>query len=435
MEFCDICESLKAKEKSIAVIGLGYVGLPLGLSLSEYFSIIAFDTNKNRISELIKGSDSTGETDPSADGEFITYTSEEEKLLGCPLVIITVPTPVDVNKKPDLSYIKSALTTVGNNLHDPAVVVLESTVYPGVTEDISEEIFDKRYGLKRGEHYKLGYSPERINPGDKEHTLDKITKVISGDDEEVLSLLENVYGRITRTHKVSNIKTAETAKVIENIQRDLNIALMNELSIITDLVGVDTNEVVDAASTKWNFIPFRPGLVGGHCISVDPYYLTYLAGLKGYESKVILAGREINDRMGKVIVNKTVSLLEENNHDKGNLQVAVFGITFKENINDIRNSRVVDIVRELENAGIKVVVTDAYASKEKVEKEYGVKLVRESEIKNMNAIILAVAHKEYLGWDEAKILEFMSKENKPILIDVKSLFKQKSFENIVHWRL
>lgn len=435
MNFSDINDVLARKEKPIGVVGLGYVGLPLALSLARHFSVYGFDKSGKRIKELKEGIDKTGESEPAVPDLQIKYTNDPAELSKCPLVIIAAPTPVTEIKTPNLNPLENAVRLSGRNLHRPAVLVVESTVYPGATEKISKEILEEELGLKRGGDFKLGYSPERINPGDREHTFEKITKIISAEDQETLTLLESVYGKVTTLYKAPNIATAEAAKVIENAQRDINIALMNELAMILDRANIDTTEVINAASSKWNFIPFRPGLVGGNCIGVGSHYLTHLAQNLGYSPHVIHSGRIVNDQMGEFIVNKTLSLLSQSGHPKKGLKIAILGITFKENVRDIRNSRVGDIIKLLKEKGVGIYVADPWAVEEEVRQEYGISLVGEEEISDVNAIILAVKHRQYLGRSEADFLRFTVKNPKPIFIDTKSAYQPESFKNFIYWRL
>ncbi len=427
------------KKKKIAVVGLGYVGMPLANLFNSYFSVVGFDLNEERVAELKKGIDRTGEVSKkdllSSDIEF---TSSPEDIRKASVIIIAVPTPIDEFKIPDLTPLKSASELVGSNLAKGAVVVYESTVYPGVTEDICAPILEEFSGMKCGRDFKIGYSPERINPGDKEHGIADIVKVVSGQDIKTTDLLVAIYGKAVKAgiHRAESIKTAEAAKVIENIQRDLNIALVNELSIIFNRMGIDTNAVLDAAETKWNFLPFRPGLVGGHCIGVDPYYLTFKAQAVGYHPEVILSGRRINDNMGRYIAKNTVKELIKTGRAVKKSRVLILGLTFKENIGDIRNTRVVDIYNELKEYGMKVSVHDPHANHEEVMEEHGISLIKtpESE-KPFDGIILAVMHDAYRKYSLNK-LEKLCRKN-PVLIDVKAFFDQKKVakSGFNYWRL
>jgi UDP-N-acetyl-D-galactosamine dehydrogenase len=432
--FPEFNEFLK-KEKNICVVGLGYVGLPLAAILSRKFSVIGFDINRKRIDELKKGIDTTGEVENIKDLN-IHFTYEPSNIRKANLIIITVPTPIDKHKIPDLNPVKSATRTVGRNLSPFSIIVYESTVYPGVTEEICVPILEKESGLKYLEEFKVGYSPERVNPGDKEHTIDRIVKVVSGCDSYTLNLLSEIYGSVIRAgiHKAPNIKTAEAAKVIENTQRDLNIALMNELSVIFHKMGLDTKDVLEAAGTKWNFLKFEPGLVGGHCIGVDPYYLTFKAQEIGYHPEVILAGRRINDSMGKYIAEQTVKLIIKENKKVLNSKIAILGFTFKENIKDIRNTKVIDIYRELKDFGAKPFIYDPHAEAKEVQEIYGIKMLKSIEQEApYDAIVVAVKHKEFLNLSPS-FFSRLSKGN-PIIIDVKGIYDRKLFTGARLWRL
>ena len=432
-------ESFLNKTEKIAVVGLGYVGLPLAVHLSRHFSVVGYEVNTNRIAELQAGHDSTREvTDSDLQSSTLDFTSAPEALFSCRLIIVAVPTPIDDAKTPDLTHIRSAAVTVGRHLSRGSCVVFESTVYPGVTEDICVPILEKESGLKLGKDFSVGYSPERINPGDKNNTFETITKIVSASDPKTLNLLTRVYGRVVKAgiHQASSIKVAEAAKVIENTQRDINIALMNELSIIFNQMGIDTLEVLEAAGTKWNFLPFRPGLVGGHCIGVDPFYLTFKAESLGYHPQMILAGRRINDGMGKYIAERTIKMLIAADKQVKNAKVAVLGLTFKENIPDLRNTRVVDIVSELKDYGVNVFVHDPHAIAEEAYHQYGLTLQRLDDIVEIDAVILAVAHKEYQDLGLAGIARLRSDKRSPV-VDVKGIFNHKEAEGleINYWRL
>ncbi len=424
-------EEFEKKQRKIAVVGLGYVGLPLAVSLAKHFSVIGFDINKKRIEELNKGIDITGETDSSLlKSQNISYTNDASYLKQASIIIVTVPTPILKSKLPDLSLVESASATVGENLTKGSIVVYESTVYPGVTEEVCVPILEKTSGLVYMRDFFVGYSPERINPGDKVHTLENITKIVSASNGESLDILSKIYGKITNVYKAPNIKTAEAAKVIENTQRDLNIALMNELSLIFHKMGLDTKEVLDAAATKWNFLRFEPGLVGGHCISVDPYYLTYKAQELGYLPQVILAGRRLNDSMGCYIAQESVKLIMKNSLGHNCL---ILGFTFKENIRDTRNSLVFDIYRELVSFNMNVDVYDPHIIKEEVYAHYGdIKLIEKNELKRYDCVVLAVKHNEFL---KEKIWLKCLKD-KSCLVDVKSIIDRKDLPNSIYlWRL
>lgn len=425
------------KDKKIAVVGLGYVGMPLLYHLSKKFSTIGFDVNKNRVEELKNGKDSTGEL---AEKDFlnngIEFTNSAERLQEAGLIIVAVPTPINEHNLPDFTPLIKSSETVGKNLRKGAVVVYESTVYPYATREVCVPILEKFSGLKCCKDFFIGYSPERINPGDKVHTVDKMTKIVSGSDEKTLNFLAEIYGAINNNNifKAESIETAEAAKIIENTQRDLNIALMNELSMIFDKLNLDTKSVLDAAGTKWNFLHFEPGLVGGHCIGVDPYYLTYKAQEIGHHPEVILAGRRINDSMGEYIAKQTVKKIIKSGQIVLNLKVLILGITFKENVGDIRNSKVVDIMNELKEFGIKLDIYDPLADKNAVKKEYGFELKgRENLDKQYGCVILAVKHKEFI--DNLKAVQDFVKQN-GVLIDVKSALEKGGLrKDIAYWRL
>ncbi len=438
----DLLKQLKEHKESICIVGLGYVGLPLANAFAEKFKVIGFDINDNRIKELKNFNDSTNEVsheDLKKSSANLILTDKKEDIKKAKIIIITVPTPVDGHKNPDLSSIKTATLTVGENLQKDTVVVYESTVYPGVTREICIPILEKGSGLKYGEDFHVGYSPERINPGDKEHTIKKIKKIVAGDNKETLDLLTALYGEIIKggIHRSSSIEVAEAAKVIENTQRDLNIALINELAIIFNKLNIDTKEVLEAAGTKWNFLKFQPGLVGGHCIGVDPYYLTFKAEEAGYHPEVILAGRRINDNMGKYIADETVKLLIKAGHKIKGTKVLVMGMTFKENIPDIRNSRVIDVINELKESGIKVFVVDPYADKMEVKKEYNIEISDYKELKDFDAIIAAVGHDKFINMKIKDLDALYINKLKKVLIDVKGIFKRQEFidNGYLYWRL
>ncbi|WP_456419141.1 nucleotide sugar dehydrogenase [Thermovibrio sp.] len=430
-------EEFKEKREKIAVVGLGYVGLPLAVLLGRKFSVIGFDIDPARVSELKRGYDRTEEVERERIEEAeIEFTTQPEKLREAKLIIVTVPTPIDEHKIPDLRPLKAATRTVGRNLSAGSTVVYESTVYPGVTEEICVPILEEESGLRYMKEFKVGYSPERVNPGDKNHTIEKIVKVVAGCDEETLELLSRIYGSVIEAgvHRAPDIKTAEAAKVIENTQRDLNIALINELALIFHRLGIDTRDVLEAAGTKWNFLKFEPGLVGGHCIGVDPYYLTFKAQEIGYHPEVILAGRRINDYMGKFVAESTVKLMIKEGKQILNSKVLIMGITFKENIKDIRNSRVIDIYRELQSFGVKPYIYDPHAEPEDVKKEYGVELLKSPKEKApYDAVIVAVKHREFLNL-EPDFFKGIS-ISKPIIVDVKGIYDREKFKECLLWRL
>ena len=406
----------------IAIVGLGYVGLPLAVCFARRFPVTGFDIDAGRIEELESGHDRTMEVDPDVlRASSLSFSADPESLRDADVVIVTVPTPIDEHKQPDLRPLRSASTTVGKNLTAGTVVVYESTVYPGATEEDCIPILERESGLKWKKDFHVGYSPERINPGDREHTVDKILKVVSGDDDETASYLSSLYGEIITAgvFTAASIKTAEAAKVIENCQRDINIAFVNELAMIFQRMGIDTQDVLEAAGTKWNFLPFKPGLVGGHCIGVDPYYLTHKAESIGYHPQIILAGRRINDGMGAHVANRVVKLMIQRDRRVRGAKVLILGITFKENCPDIRNSRVIDIIRELEEFGIEVHVLDPWADLGEVKEEYGIDLcdskASPEDSDRYDAIVHAVAHRSFSDLD----LSELGSED-AILFDVKS---------------
>lgn len=432
---------INGKEK-LVVVGMGYVGLPLAIAFSEKnFNVIGFDINQNKIEKYLNGQDPTNEIGDERikNSKNIEFTSDEAKLKEAKFIIVAVPTPVLENKMPDLRPLEGASTVIGRNLSKGTIVVYESTVYPGATEEVCLPILEKESGLKCGVDFKIGYSPERINPADKENTLTKIMKITSGMDKESSDIIAGVYSQVITAgiHRASSIKVAEAAKVIENSQRDINIAFVNELSLIFDRIGIDTLEVLEAAGTKWNFLPYRPGLVGGHCIGVDPYYLANKASELGYHAQVILAGRRINDNMAKFVAEKTIKKLINDNIRVKGADILVMGLTFKENCPDLRNSKVNDIIKELKEYGANVHVIDPMAPKEEALEEYGIILEDESCIKNMDAVVVAVGHKEYRDMKPADLRKYFNPVYaKPLLIDVKSIFnKAEAEKEYDYWRL
>ncbi|MBU4305468.1 MAG: nucleotide sugar dehydrogenase [Candidatus Omnitrophica bacterium] len=434
---------IKNKKEKIAVVGLGYVGLPLAVEFGKQVKTIGFDLNQKRIKELQHALDSNNETSTQEikESRFLEVTAEPKKLKQAKFIIVAVPTPINPNKQPDLSCVTSASEIVGKHMSKGSIVVFESTVYPGVTEDVCVPILEKCSGLTYGKDFKVGYSPERINPGDKEHSIKTVIKVVSGCDQDTLEEVAAVYSLVVKAgvYKAESIKCAEAAKVIENTQRDLNIALMNELSIIFHKIGIDTIAVLKAASTKWNFINMRPGLVGGHCIGVDPYYLTFKAQELGYHPEVILAGRRINDNMGKYIAEQTVKQLIETDKTVKGAKTLIMGITFKENVSDIRNSRVIDIITELKEFGIDVIVCDPLADSDAVKHEYGIKLTKYTKNIEADVIVIAVNHSVYkqeLTVDSLK--SHLKRPNgKGVVIDIKGMFEKADFKNsgLQYWRL
>lgn len=426
------------KKRNISVIGLGYVGLPVAVAFGKLQKTIGFDINTMRINELKEGYDRTGEVGlEDLRAADIKFTSSIEELKQADFHIIAVPTPIDDANQPNLTPMFKASEAVGKALKKGDIVVYESTVYPGVTEEECVPLLERVSGLKCGIDFKVGYSPERINPGDKEHTFTRIKKIVSGQDAETLEIVAKVYESVVTAgvHRATSIKVAEAAKVIENTQRDLNIALMNELAIIFDRLGIDTNDVLEAAGTKWNFLRFTPGLVGGHCIGVDPYYLTHKAEKIGYIPQVILAGRRINDNMGKFIAQRTVKEMIHSNHNILGSTVTVLGLTFKENCPDLRNSKVIDIIRELQDYGVNVQVHDPLADPAEAEHEYGISITGMEELKPAAAVIAAVAHKAYSDLSLTQLKSLMG--NSPVLIDVKAIYDPESLKNagIRVWRL
>jgi UDP-N-acetyl-D-galactosamine dehydrogenase len=422
------------KEAKIAVIGLGYVGLPIALAFAKKVSVIGFDINEERIALMKKGIDPSQELDKKEfEGCDITFTSSIEVLKKANFFIVAVPTPVNEYNIPDLKPLLGASNSVGQALKKGDCVVFESTVYPGCTEEDCVPVLENISGLKFKRDFKVGYSPERINPGDKEHTITKIIKVVSGCDAETLNLVAKVYEIIVEpgVHKASSIKVAEAAKIIENTQRDVNIALMNELSIIFNRLGINTYEVLEAAGTKWNFLKFYPGLVGGHCIGVDPYYLTYKAESLGYHARIINSGRYVNDSMGGYVAKQTVKKLIAAKKDLSKANVLIMGATFKENVSDIRNSKVADVVKELKSYGVSVDVTDPHASSKELKHEYGFGLIKAPN-KKYDAVIVAVNHKEYLNLTEKDFLALTNKNG--ILIDLKGIYKGKT-KKLIYWSL
>lgn len=426
-------------EEKIAVIGLGYVGLPLAVHLADHFTVVGFDISAGRVAELRAGHDRTREVDDAQLAKpTLLYTSNPQEMADCRLFIVAVPTPIDEYRIPDLRPLVSSSTSVGKVMGPGSCVVYESTVYPGLTEEVCLPILEKESGLKFGTDFVLGYSPERVNPGDKKHTIDQIAKVVSGSDPATTDFLAQIYGQIVKVgiHKAPTIKVAEAAKVIENTQRDLNIALMNELALIFDHMGIDTLAVLEAAATKWNFLPFRPGLVGGHCIGVDPYYLTFKAQSLGYHPAMILAGRRINDGMGKFVAEKTVKLLIHAGKQVRGAKVAVLGLTFKENVPDLRNTRVVDIIAELRDYQVEVLVHDPMADPGEAQEHYGLTLQPMEAIQGMDAIILAVSHQEYKEMGLAG-LRALGNGADPVLVDVKAMFTadDAAAHGFSYWRL
>jgi len=430
------------KKEKIALVGLGYVGMPIAVSFSKKVDVIGFDVNEQKVTMYKEGIDPTKEVGNEViKACTVDFTCDETKLKEAKFIIVAVPTPVNSDHTPDLSPVEGASRVVGRNLTRGSIVVYESTVYPGVTEDICVPILEKESGLKCGVDFKVGYSPERINPGDKVHRLETIVKIVSGMDDETLDTVAKVYELVVEAgvHRAESIKVAEAAKVIENSQRDINIAFMNELSIIFNKMGIDTKAVLEAAGTKWNFLKFSPGLVGGHCIGVDPYYLTYKAEEMGYHSQIILSGRRINDDMGKYVVESLIKNLIRADVTIKNAKVAILGFTFKENCPDTRNTRIIDIVNELKEYGIEPVIADPEADAEEAKREYGIEFVDMDSITDMDAIILAVAHTAFdgLGQQDFDNLFKQGTNDSKVLMDLKGILNRKEYEQAgyIYWRL
>ncbi|MFC6040246.1 nucleotide sugar dehydrogenase [Paenisporosarcina macmurdoensis] len=424
--------------RKIAIVGLGYVGLPVAVAFGKEHHVIGFDINEHRINTLKQNIDYTNEVElADLENANINFTNDGKKLEEADFIIIAVPTPINEHNQPNLIPLLKASETVGKHLQKGSIVVYESTVYPGATEEECVPVLERMSGLKAGEDFFVGYSPERINPGDKEHTFTTITKVVSGQTPEVLEIVADTYSSVVKAgvFKASSIKVAEAAKVIENTQRDVNIALMNELAMIFDRLDIDTSEVLAAAGTKWNFLNFSPGLVGGHCIGVDPYYLTHKAQAVGYHPEVILAGRRINDGLGKYIANTLVKKLIRKGIAVQGSTVTVLGLTFKENVPDLRNSKVIDVIRELEEYGMNVQVTDAEAESYEAVREYNVELYSIEDLKPADAVVFAVPHQEYAteGWN---LIGRILKDKSGVVVDIKSaLPKESTPESIELWRL
>ncbi|KKS53332.1 MAG: Nucleotide sugar dehydrogenase [Candidatus Magasanikbacteria bacterium GW2011_GWD2_43_18] len=423
-------------QRKICVVGLGYVGLPLAVLLSKKFQVIGFDINEHRVEQLVSGTDVTKEVDDIQLAQAsIEYTSDPARIKDASFIIVAVPTPVDGNNIPDLTIVKKASSLVGTYLQKGSVVVYESTVYPGVTEEICVPLLASTSGYVYGEDFFVGYSPERVNPGDKEHTIDKITKVVSGTDAHTVELIASIYGAITQTFIAASIQVAEAAKVIENTQRDLNIALMNELAILFSKMGISIYDVLSAAGTKWNFLPFKPGLVGGHCIGVDPYYLTYKATEVGHRPEVILAGRGQNDSMHKFVAHEIIKKMVQQGKDVSSASILILGATFKENIPDIRNSKNIALYKELQDFGIHVFLHDPLANTVDVEHEYGISLSHLNEISKVDTVIVAVPHDAYMNMD---MQEFVNMTHEHALFaDIKHVFDKEKVETqgLTYWTL
>lgn len=439
----NLFDKLVNKEENLSIIGLGYVGMPIAVAFAKKgINVIGFDLNKEKIELYKSGIDPTKEVGNEViTNSTVQFTSDEENLKNAKFHIIAVPTPVNIDHTPDLTPVISASEIVGRNLTIGSIVVYESTVYPGCTEDVCIPILERESGLKCGIDFKVGYSPERINPGDKVHRLENIHKIVSGIDEESLNIIKSVYDIVIEvgTYPVSNLRTAEAVKVVENSQRDINIAFMNELAMVFDRMDIDTNEVVDGMNTKWNALGFRPGLVGGHCIGVDPYYFTYEAEKLGYHSQIILNGRIVNDSMGAYIANAAIKKMIESGQAPKRSKVVILGLTFKENCPDIRNSKVGDIIKQLNKYGIKPTVVDPWANQRDTMHEYGIKLTRIEDVTNADCVIVAVAHREFKEMSLDDILKLYKKvpNQEKVLIDVKGIYNIKDLNasDMLWWRL
>jgi UDP-N-acetyl-D-galactosamine dehydrogenase len=434
-------DKIIAGSEKISVIGMGYVGMPIAVAFARHAKVIGFDLNEHKINLYKAGIDLTKELgDEIIKKTTVEFTSDPSRLHEAKFHIVAVPTPIYDDHTPNLSPLRSACQLLGGRLEKGAIVVFESTVYPGMTEEVCVPILEKESGLKCGKDFKVGYSPERINPGDKAHRLETIVKIVAGMDEEALDVIVKVYELVIEAgiYRAESIRVAEAAKVIENSQRDINIAFMNELSIVFNKLGIDTKEVLAAAGTKWNFLNFTPGLVGGHCIGVDPYYLTYKAEEVGYHSQIILAGRRINDDMGRYVAENLVKNLIKADISVKNARVAILGFTFKENCSDVRNTKVADIVKELAEYGRSPLICDPVADVEETEKLYGFKLVQIDGVKEMDAVVVAVAHDLFADLDQISIADFYKKgQEKKVLLDLKGLYQRQAFEkeSYVYWRL
>ncbi len=435
----ELYEKLIRHEEKLSVIGLGYVGMPIAVAFARKIDVIGFDLNEQKVELYRSGKDPTNEVgDEVIQNTAVQFTADESRLREAKFHIVAVPTPVNDDHTPDLSPVEGAGRILGRNLTKGSIVVFESTVYPGVTEEVCVPVLEQESGMKCGVDFKIGYSPERINPGDKVHRLETIKKIVSGMDEETLDVVANVYELVVDAgvHRAESIQVAEAAKVIENSQRDINIAFMNELSIIFNRMGIDTKAVLEAARTKWNFLNFQPGLVGGHCIGVDPYYLTYRAEMLGYHSQIILSGRRINDDMGKYVAENCVKKLIAADKSVRNAKVAVLGFTFKENCPDTRNTKVIDIVKELREYGIEPVIADPQADTGEAERLYGITFADADGIRGMDAVILAVAHKEFADYNMEDMDRLYGQGTK-VLLDIKGLLDRREYETAgySYWRL
>lgn len=429
----------KDTRRRIAVVGLGYVGLPIAVAFGKLVPVVGFDIDEEKVGELRRGIDRTGEVSAAdLQAAQAQYTCKPADLKTADFIIVAVPTPINEALQPDLTALRRASELIGANLSPGTIVVFESTVYPGATEEICQPLLERSSGLKCGVDFKLGYSPERINPGDKEHTLERVVKVVSAQDADTLEIVASTYALVVKAgiHRAPSIRVAEAAKVIENTQRDLNIALMNELALIFNRLNIDTRAVLEAAGTKWNFLKFTPGLVGGHCIGVDPYYLTSKAESVGYHPQVILAGRRINNGMGKFVAEQTVKLLSRLDRPIKDLRVAVLGLTFKENVPDLRNSRVPDIIHELRDYGLQVIVHDPLAHPEEAMAEYDIPLVPWDQVKKVDGIVLAVAHQAYIAMGIHELVKPLNDVGRGVVIDVKGILAPRSLPATTkYWRL
>lgn len=442
MEFNNIYQGLISGKEKLALVGLGYVGMPIAVEFAKHIKVIGFDINEKRVNEYANGIDSTNEVGEAIKDTAVEFTADPTRLKEARFVVVAVPTPVNEDNTPDLRPVEGASRTVGQNLAPGTIVVFESTVYPGVTEDICIPIIEKESGLKCGVDWKIGYSPERINPGDRVHTLTTIRKVVSGMDEESAREIKKVYDIVIKagTFPVSNIKTAEAVKVVENSQRDINIAFMNEIAIICDKLKIDTAEVLDGMNTKWNALGFKPGLVGGHCIGVDPYYLTNISEKLGYHSQIILNGRQVNDSMGAFVADAAIKEMIEAGMAPKKATVVILGLTFKENCPDTRNSKVVDIINRLKEYEINPIVTDSWADEEVAKQEYGINLVACEDIPKADCVIVAVGHNEYRAMSMMQLKDLFKAElsdEEKVVIDVKSLYRMDELKasGMRFWRL
>ena len=440
MSLSSLYESIVERSEPLAVVGLGYVGLPLAVAFAKRVEVIGFDLNERKIQSYQNGEDWTGELeDEELRSSSVHFTSDEARLAKARFFIVAVPTPIQSGNIPDLKYVKSASQLIGRRLQRGSVVVFESTVYPGVTEEVCVPILEAESGLRCGQDFKVGYSPERINPGDKIHRLENTVKIVSGMDEETLDFVAHMYELIIEAgiYRADSIRVAEAAKVIENAQRDVNIAFMNELSMLFHEMGIETKAVLEAASTKWNFLRFHPGLVGGHCIGIDPYYLTYKAEDSGYHSQIILGGRHINDGMGKFVAQSLVKTLVRRGLDLIKTRIGVFGLTYKENTSDIRNTKVTDVIRELGDYGIVPLVADPVASAELAYEEYGIELTDMADMKELDVIVLAVPHEAFIAMDIDDYDAIYSSNGPKIMYDIKGVYSRKAFESrdYYYWSL